>query len=140
MKKIINGKKYDTETATCVASWSANCSTTDFGYFSEQLFSKRTGEFFLYGHGGAMSKYSVSYGNGDWGGGEKIIPLTYQAAQEWAENHLDGDEYEAIFGEVVEGDSKTQLSVSISTAAAERAKRAAAQAGLSVSAYVESLL
>ena len=140
MKKIINGKVYDTNSANNVGGWANNRSVTDFDYCSETLYRKRTGEFFLYGEGGAMSKYSVSRGNNSWSGGEMIIPLSYEAAQKWAEKHLSGDDYESIFGEVDEDDSRTQLSLSLSTSAVERARRAAAQAGLSLSAYIESLI
>lgn len=44
-----------------------------------------------------MSKYVVQIGNNEWSGGEKIIPLSYEAAQKWAKEHLDGDEYCKIF-------------------------------------------
>lgn len=101
MKQIINGKKYDTETATEVGSWWNGLSTGDFSNCRETLYRKRTGEYFLYGRGGPMSRYSQSYGNMT-GGGEKIIPLTEAEARKWTEKHLDGDEYEEIFGEVEE--------------------------------------
>lgn len=96
MKKILGGKKYNTETAHCVgAYWNG-------GACSETLYRKRTGEFFLYGEGGPMSKYGVAYGNNEWGYGEEIRPLTVDEAKAWAEEHLDADEYEAVFGEVEE--------------------------------------
>lgn len=102
MKKIINGKKYNTETAKAVGYWSNNYSYRDFNYCEETLYQKRTGEFFLYGNGGAMSKYSQSCGQNSWCGGENIIPMTENAAKKWAEKHLTTDEYEEIFGEVEE--------------------------------------
>ena len=49
-----------------------------------------------------MSKYGVAYGNNEWGYGEEIQPLTVDEAKAWAEEHLDADEYEEIFGEVEE--------------------------------------
>lgn len=101
MKQIINGKKYDTETAKKVGSWSNGYSYSDFSSCTEELYRKRTGEYFLYGIGGPMSKYSQSYGN-TTSGGEKIIPMTDAEARKWAEKHLDGDEYEEIFEEVEE--------------------------------------
>ena len=101
MKQIINGKKYDTETAKKVGSWSNGYSYSDFSSCTEELYRKRTGEYFLYGIGGPMSRYSQSYGN-TTSGGEKIIPMTEAEARKWAEEHLDGDEYEEIFGEVEE--------------------------------------
>lgn len=102
MKKIINGKKYDTETAKRVGCWSNNYNWGDFNWCAERLYKKKNGEFFLHGEGGAMSIYSRSFGQNEWRGGESIRPLTESEAKLWAEKHLDGDEYESIFGEVEE--------------------------------------
>ncbi len=107
MKKIINGKRYDTDTAKMVGEASySNCS--DFHYWSEELYRKKTGEYFLFGEGGPMSKYSQSVGENEWTGGHKIVPLTLKEAQRWAEKHLSGDEYEALFGKAEE--DKVQVS------------------------------
>lgn len=140
MKKIINGKLYDTETATCVGSWANSYSPSDFQSVEEELYRKRTGEFFLYGEGGPASKYAVSVGGNSWSGGAKIIPLTVEQAREWAEKHMDADDYQEIFGEVSEDESRTALSISIATSASEIARRAAAESGMSLSAYIESLI
>lgn len=102
MKMIINGRKYDTETAKMVGYWSNNYSYSDFNYCEERLYKKKTGEYFLYGEGGAMSKYSVSCGQNTWGSGQTIIPMKESNAREWAEKHLSVDEYEKLFGEVKE--------------------------------------
>ena len=102
MKKIINGKKYNTETAKVVGSWSNNHSYSDFSYCEETLYEKRTGEFFLYGEGGPMSKYRSACWQNSWSGGVDIIPMTEIEARKWAEKHLNADEYEEIFGEVEE--------------------------------------
>ncbi len=48
MKKIINGKRYDTETAKLIGS-DGYSNPSDFNYWSEDLYQKKTGEFFLYG-------------------------------------------------------------------------------------------
>lgn len=101
MKKIINGKKYDTATATEVAFACNGLSSRDFGHWSETLYRKKTGELFLYGEGGPASKYAERCPDG-WYGGEEIFPLGEEAAKKWAEKHLGGDEYETIFGEVDE--------------------------------------
>ena len=100
MKKIINGRKYDTETATKIDAWSNNC--TRFSSCYEALYRKKTGEFFLYGEGGPMSKYAESCGDNCTTGGEAIIPLTEQKAKEWMENHSTVEDYEQVFGEVEE--------------------------------------
>lgn len=72
-----------------------------------------------------MSKYAVYCGSNSCRGSEDIIPLDYEATQEWAEEHLDADDYEDIFGEVVEDESHVSAIINISAAALERAKRAA---------------
>lgn len=97
MKKIINGKKYDTDTAKILGS-AGYSHPGDFGHWKETLYHKRTGEYFLHGIGGAMSKYARRTGLNEWSGGEKIIPLTREEAQKWAEKHLNVEEYEEIFG------------------------------------------
>lgn len=140
MKKIINGKSYDTNTAERVGSWDNGYPCTDFSYCSEDLYRKRTGEFFLHGEGGALSRYAEVCGDNRWSSGGRIIPLTYAAAQKWAEENLDGDKYEAIFGEVAEDDSRITLTLSMAASIVEQAKRDAAKAGISLSAYVESKL
>lgn len=99
MKKIINGKKYNTETATCVGRFSYR---GGFDYVEEFLYKKKTGEFFIYGEGGADSKYAQSISYNEWCGGEKIIPITIERAKRWAEEHMDADEYESVFGPVEE--------------------------------------
>lgn len=101
MKRIINGKKYNTETATEVGYASSGLSYRDFGWWEERLYRKRTGEFFLHGEGGPMTNYAKYCGDCR-ACGEDILPMTEEQAKMWAERHLDGDEYEAIFGEVEE--------------------------------------
>lgn len=140
MKKIIDGKLYNTETAKKVANWSDGMSFRDFSHVEETLYQKRTGEFFLFGEGGPMTKYAVSAGQNSWSGGSKIVPLTWESAREWAEDHLGADEYQEIFGEIAEDDSRTVVTLSLSAGSVDRAKRAAAQAGLTLSAYIESLI
>ena len=140
MKKIINGKVYDTDTAKELGDWSNMADYGNFSQFSETLYRKKTGEFFLHGEGGPMTKYAVAEGSNSWRGGSRIMPLSFQEAREWAEEHLSGEEYEAIFGEVVEDDSRVQVCYSLSAAAVETIKRRAAELGISASAYVESLV
>lgn len=53
----------------------------------------------------ALRKESVDRNpkqDGNWGWGEEITPITEDDAREWAEKYLDGNTYEAAFGEVVE--------------------------------------
>lgn len=140
MKKIINGRSYDTETAREVASWGNAGGWNDFAHLEETLYQKKNGEFFLFGEGGPMTKYAVSTGQNTWSGGSKIIPLFYDSAREWAEEKLSADEYESIFGEIAEDDSRVTVTLSLSASAVESARRAASKADMSLSAYIESLI
>jgi hypothetical protein len=101
MKMIIKGKKYDTETAEFLGS-DSHLWPNDLDFWKEELYRKKTGEFFLYGEGGARSKYGKEVSTNSWSGSETIIPLTEDRARNWAENHLSVEKYEEIFGEVEE--------------------------------------
>jgi hypothetical protein len=88
MKQIIDGKRYDTETATKLAHWWNGCSTTDFNCVSEDLYKTKAGTFFLHGTGGALSGWSCSYEGGrSRGGGSGLRPLTNDEARQWLEDH-----------------------------------------------------
>ena len=102
MRKIIKGKLYDTDTANMIGENSNGCYRSDAHYCSEKLYQKRTGEFFLYGEGGAYSQYGESYGDGSYGFGKCIIPMNEKDAREWMETYGDADKYIAVFGEVEE--------------------------------------
>lgn len=101
MKKIINGRKYDTETAKEIGYWSNGYPCGNFNWCQETLYKKKTGEYFLYGEGGALTQYSRDTWDGRTGSSQ-IIPMTEESAKEWAVEHLECDEYEALFGEVEE--------------------------------------
>jgi len=139
MKKIINGKVYDTKTAEDLGGWDRDRADR-LNYIGEWLYRKRTGEFFLYGYGGALTKYAVSCGNNSWGGSEQIIPLSWDAARQWAEENLDAEEYEAIFGEVIEDDTRVTVTLSLSAQSVELAKREASKQGVGLSAYIDQLI
>jgi len=101
MKKIIMGRKYDTNTARSVG-YDEYGQPGNFHHWEEELFQKKNGEFFLYGNGGPRSKYCIQTDINSWSGGEKIIPMTEEEAKDWAEVHLSGEKYEEIFGAVDE--------------------------------------
>ena len=138
MKKIINGKLYDTDKAKEHGNFEFSY-RNNFDWYSETLFRKRTGEFFIFGEGNAASKYRRSCGQNEWCGGKWIIPLTYAEAQIWAEEKLDSDEYVAIFGEPEES-GKYDLHIQISVSKAATLKQQATKAGQSIAAYIESLI
>lgn len=136
MKKIINGKRYDTSKAKEVATAYSVAPANDFNYWEETLYQKRTGEFFLYGHGGPMSKYAVASGNNTWGWGEKIFPLTVDSAVKWAETYMDADDYEELFGAPSEDDSKKVVAYSLPVSLIDKVKRISAERGVPFSDVV----
>lgn len=98
MNKVINGKMYNTETAKMVATWDNGLSSTDCYYDDEDLFQKKTGEFFLW-----VRTLSPIFSFCDIYEPQRgIIPITIEQAKEWAEKRLSGDEYVKLFGEVQE--------------------------------------
>lgn len=100
MKKVINGKLYNTETAELIDDYSSGLNNRDFRNITEELYRKKNGEFFLYGYGGAMTKYRERCGD-MWGSGENIIPITEAEAKEWLEAHSTAETYIEIFGQPV---------------------------------------
>lgn len=122
MKKIIGGKRYDTETAEMVGECNNGYGRTDFNFFEEELYKKKTGEFFLYGSGGPLSKYARAVGNMRYGD-EKIVPLTLNEAKEWAERYLDADDYEALFE--IEEENSITFSLNLPISLYEKIKKQA---------------
>ena len=101
MKKIINKKIYDTDSADKLASWDNGCFTNDFYYVSEDLYKTSKGEYFLFGEGGAASKYHGTAGNSSYGTSD-IIPLSKEQAYEWCEEHNHIDVIQKEFQDYIE--------------------------------------
>jgi len=135
MKKVINGRRYDTDSAKKVA-FNQYSYPSDFHWWRETLYRKNTGEYFLHGEGGPLSRYAETTGQNQWESGEKISPLSVETAQKWAEECLDADEYEKIFGEVEEDDTKKVVTFSLPVSVIEKIKQEAGKAGISLSEYV----
>lgn len=97
MKKIINRKVYNTETAELLDEYWNGLSTKDFHYIYEQLYKTKKGNWFLYYSGGALSKYGES-GSGT----EGIIPLEPEEAYEWLERNDCFELIDKYFSDVIE--------------------------------------
>ncbi|MEH2512244.1 hypothetical protein V1291_003598 [Nitrobacteraceae bacterium AZCC 1564] len=79
MKKIIDGKRFDTETATKVDSLTSDCNPGD-GFFEDtQIYRTKNGNWFLAGRGGLASRWG---GCGESGG---IRPIDASEAQKFLE-------------------------------------------------------
>ena len=105
MREIINGKRYDTEKATLIGEYNnlgRGCdSVTDFKFCEEGLYVTRSGNYFLAGEGGAMSKYAGPAGQNASQGGSGITPISKDEAYEWAERHLEPAELEKHFYDTI---------------------------------------
>jgi hypothetical protein len=86
MRKIINGKQYDTDTARRVAIYKNNYSYNDFKWLCEELYRTKNGNYFLFGEGGAMTRWASSYGN-SWSEGSGIKALSIEEALNWLEDN-----------------------------------------------------
>ncbi|MEW6481958.1 MAG: hypothetical protein AB1397_02985 [bacterium] len=82
MKKIINGKIYDTTTAQEIAS-DGFSSPGDFHYWEEILYRTPKGNYFFYGEGGPMSHYAKNVGNNTTSGSSTIWAVSEEEAQKW---------------------------------------------------------
>lgn len=101
MKKVIDRKIYDTETAECVASWDNGIYGNDFRSCSEDLYHTKKGAWFLYGEGGPMSCYVEHHGNST-SGSEEIRALSARQALDWLEEKGLGEEASKLFPDDIE--------------------------------------
>ena len=140
MKKYINGRKYDTETAQEVGSWSNHLGYRDFSHCEETLYRKKTGEFFLHGEGGPMTKYAEPANGNMRGSGETIRPMTFDEARQWAEEKLSAEEYEQIFGEIADDDTDVLISAVVKTSSRDRLRRAVEKTGKTAGQILDELI
>ena len=136
MNKIISGKRYNTETAELIDSYSKFSGS--FEYIHEELYRKRTGEFFLYGKGGPRSKYAERVEQNTWQGGEDITPLNEDEAKAWLEEHSDAEHYEQCF-EVID-ETPSVLRVDLAPSEMARLRQAALRDGRSIADVVRRLI
>lgn len=101
MKKIVEGKRYDTTRAEEIASWGNHYYVGDFHHCEETLYRTKGGAFFLHGEGGPLSGYAEACGNNSWCSGSDIRPLTPQEAFRLCEEHDQIDAMEKHFADLL---------------------------------------
>jgi hypothetical protein len=99
MKKVIDGKLYNTDTAKKLGYWSNRYNIGDLNYCAETLYKTKSGKYFIHGEGGANTRYAQPAEQNWWTAGEHIEPISEKTAKEWAEEHLNANEYISIFGQ-----------------------------------------
>ena len=122
MKRIIQNKVYNSETAKKIGMVWLGSEFDRTGW--EELYRKKTGNFFLLTH-----RYSDQ--------SEYITPLSYEAAQAWAESNLVADDYIEIFGNPEE-ETRTKINVCMSAAQAAKIRQLAAKENMSLADYILS--
>lgn len=99
MKKIINGKMYNTDTADLLCRYQGGGTVRDFDWYMESLYRTKRGAYFMYGEGNARSPYSQVCGQNEWCGGDGWEVFTEAQAKEFIELHGSTEEYISAFGE-----------------------------------------
>ena len=90
MKRIIQGKVYNTDTADRIGNH-VYSNPGDFRYEDTDLFKSKKGAWFIAGEGGPLSRWSQSCGNGQRGG-SGIEAMTTAEALAWCESSgIDAD-------------------------------------------------
>lgn len=141
MKKVIDGSLYNTDTAKKLGECSSNVGRNDFKWYEEELYRTKSGKYFLYGKGNAMSHYSERVGDNSWGSGSHIEPMSVVAAMKWAEESLTADEYSEIFGEPDEAsDEREALNVSLPKDLKNKLGKMRSESGKSISKIIEEVL
>ncbi|WP_028125191.1 hypothetical protein [Eremococcus coleocola] len=106
MKKVINGKRYNTDKAMLMAS-------ARVADRQEDLYKKRTGEFFL---------HSIA-------DTEELQPLTFKQAEDWAWQNLLEEDYNKIFGVDESNNYSVQTTIAIKKSILDKLKLEVARTG-----------
>ncbi len=103
MKRIINGRRYDTDKAIEIGHSSYNGSRSDFQWWSASLYkTPRAGRYFLAGQGNGMSRFATRHPGGGFSEGEGIVEMTPEDALAWAEQELGTEVVEEHFADAIE--------------------------------------
>ena len=140
MNKVIRGKRYNTETAKLVGTWEANEPENSDFWEKEELYQKRSGEFFLIGQGGAQTQYARFSMGGENKPGVELRPIEPEEASDWAEEHLTADEYEALFGPVAEDGSRGRITLTLLNSTIDTVRREAQRRKMNFNEYLEKLI
>lgn len=97
MKRIIDGKRYDTETAEEICALTCTANSGDFAWHRTKLYRTRNGAFFLAGEGNASSMWATAARGGGRGPGEGIRVISADEAREILEREDETDVLERLF-------------------------------------------
>ena len=95
MIKVIDGKRYNSETAECVFQYTNGQYSNDFRYRSKCLFLTPKKAWFILHYGGPMSDMATSAGGGSIGWGQDIEPVSDSDAFGFLQAHSDDPDAQA---------------------------------------------
>lgn len=87
MRQVIEGKVYNTETATLLHEWQNGREYGDFRYRSKALYRTPKGAYFLLHDGGAMTDMARATGENSWTGSSRIEVVSLRDALRFLESH-----------------------------------------------------
>lgn len=102
MRAVIDGKRYDTETATMVANWANGDDPGNAHYIEEQLYRTPRGNWFITGWGGPFTEYVARDGINSRTWGSRLRPVSARQAMRWLELHGKVGAIEQYFADSVE--------------------------------------
>jgi hypothetical protein len=102
MKRVIDGKIYNTDTAEQIGSTESGVSS-DYRYYYEALYKTTRGRYFIEYIGGAMSQYAVNYGPNFVRGSSGIRVVDAYDALAWCERYEIDPDVIAKFFELEDG-------------------------------------
>ena len=104
MKKVINGKAYDSETAKEIVAWRSGDNKRDFSCCFETLYRTKNGQFFLYGEGHGNTEWGADFESGRTRGwGEDIKLLNKEETLSWMEKRSINPDCMAEYVAIEEG-------------------------------------
>lgn len=121
MKRVVNGRVCDTSTACVLGDWWNGAS--GINYFMRTLYRSRSGVYFIHSEGGANTICSVPRGDDGFCPGESIEVLSFEAAKNWAKDHLSEAAYNHAFPELLSEADASVLKVRLSAEAFAKLKR-----------------
>ncbi len=86
MKRVIDGKIYDTKTAEEICDLPCHHYPGDFQFHETTLYRTPRGNFFLAGKGGPMTRWAQPEGNSGYSGGSGLEVITHEEARGYAES------------------------------------------------------
>lgn len=89
MRKMIDGKRYDTDQAELVYEWCNGHYESDFNYRSKALYRTASGAWFLRHEGGALTDMARRCGSNSYCGGDAIEAISDDDAYGFLEAHSD---------------------------------------------------